>query len=99
MPSRPSEGRNVPRAATGVQEWTGMATWLDSRARPVTGGFALESTLSYISVNTEMVKKAMRVLVLGGSGFLGRHVVAAVDARGHDAIVGSREPAVRSMLP
>ena len=32
----------------------------------------------------------MRVLVLGGSGFLGRHVVAALRERGHSAIVGSR---------
>lgn len=33
----------------------------------------------------------MRVLVLGGAGFLGRHVVAALAARGHDVIVGSRD--------
>lgn len=34
----------------------------------------------------------MRVLVLGGTGFLGRHVVAALDARGHEVVVGSRYP-------
>jgi NADH dehydrogenase len=34
----------------------------------------------------------MRVLVLGGAGFIGRHAVAAVVARGHEAIVGSRHP-------
>jgi NADH dehydrogenase len=33
----------------------------------------------------------MRVLVLGGAGFLGRHVVAALAARGHDVAIGSRD--------
>src|SRR5258706_10073439 len=35
----------------------------------------------------------MRILVLGGTGFIGRHVVAALIARGHEAIVGTRRPA------
>ena len=34
----------------------------------------------------------MRVLVLGGAGFLGRHVVAALAARGHGVVIGSRDP-------
>lgn len=34
----------------------------------------------------------MRVLVLGGVGFIGRQVVTALIARGHDAIVGTRHP-------
>lgn len=33
-----------------------------------------------------------RVLVLGGAGFIGRHVVAALLERGHEAIVGTRHP-------
>jgi len=33
----------------------------------------------------------MRVLVLGGAGFLGRHVVAALAARGHGVVIGSRD--------
>jgi NADH dehydrogenase len=33
-----------------------------------------------------------RVLVLGGAGFIGRHVVAALQARGCEVIVGSRHP-------
>jgi uncharacterized protein YbjT (DUF2867 family) len=32
----------------------------------------------------------MKVLVLGGAGFLGRHVTAALLRNGHDAVVGSR---------
>lgn len=36
---------------------------------------------------------SVRVLILGGAGFVGRHVVAAVMARGHEAIVGTRHPA------
>ena len=32
----------------------------------------------------------MRVLVLGGAGFLGRHVVAALEARGHGVTIGMR---------
>ena len=33
----------------------------------------------------------MRVLVLGGAGFLGRHVVCALAARGHHVVIGSRD--------
>jgi NADH dehydrogenase len=39
----------------------------------------------------------MRVLVLGGAGFLGRHVVAALEARGHTAIIGSRRSGPRGL--
>jgi uncharacterized protein YbjT (DUF2867 family) len=35
----------------------------------------------------------MRILVLGGAGFIGRHVAAALAARGDEVIVGSRRPA------
>jgi len=42
----------------------------------------------------------MRVLVLGGAGFIGRHVTAALKARGHAVIIGSRHPArARRRLP
>jgi uncharacterized protein YbjT (DUF2867 family) len=42
----------------------------------------------------------MRVLVLGGAGFIGRHVAAALKARGHAVIVGSRAPQrARRRLP
>jgi len=34
----------------------------------------------------------MRALVLGGSGFLGRHVVTAMRARGMSVVIGSRHP-------
>ena len=35
----------------------------------------------------------MRVLVLGGTGFIGRHVAAALLARGHEVCIGTRHPA------
>ena len=34
----------------------------------------------------------MRVLVLGGAGFIGRHAVAALLARKHEVVIGSRFP-------
>jgi NADH dehydrogenase len=37
----------------------------------------------------------MRVLVLGGAGFLGRHVVAALEARGNTVVIGSRRSGPR----
>ena len=40
----------------------------------------------------------MRVLVLGGSGFLGRHVAAALIERGHRVVIGSRRQASRARL-
>lgn len=36
------------------------------------------------------------VLILGGAGFIGRHVVDALMARGHTVIVGTRHPRRRS---
>jgi len=34
----------------------------------------------------------MKVLVLGGAGFIGRHVAAALVERGHDVTIGTRAP-------
>ena len=34
----------------------------------------------------------MRVMVLGGTGFIGRHAAAALKARGHAVIIGTRHP-------
>jgi NADH dehydrogenase len=34
----------------------------------------------------------VRVLVLGGAGFIGRHVAGALAARGHRVVIGSRRP-------
>lgn len=42
----------------------------------------------------------MRVLVLSGSGFIGRHVVAALIEAGHEVVVGTRNPSrVARKLP
>ncbi|HWM42491.1 MAG TPA: NAD(P)H-binding protein [Burkholderiales bacterium] len=43
----------------------------------------------------------MTTLVLGGAGFLGRHVAAALAARGHTVVIGSRRPrrAARRLPP
>jgi len=34
----------------------------------------------------------MRILVLGGTGFIGRHAAAALRARGHAVLIGTRHP-------
>jgi NADH dehydrogenase len=33
-----------------------------------------------------------RVLILGGAGFIGRHAWAALKARGHETVIGTRRP-------
>ncbi len=35
----------------------------------------------------------MKVLILGGAGFIGRHAALALQARGHDVLIASRDPA------
>ena len=45
-----------------------------------------------------LLARAMRVLVTGGTGYLGRAVVGALAARGHDLVVFARQ-ASRSGLP
>lgn len=35
---------------------------------------------------------AMRILVLGGAGFIGRHTVSAMLRRAHEVVIGTREP-------
>jgi nucleoside-diphosphate-sugar epimerase len=35
----------------------------------------------------------LRVLVAGGEGFVGRHIVVALEAAGHEVIAGVRQPA------
>jgi uncharacterized protein YbjT (DUF2867 family) len=51
---------------------------------------------SYISVKTEINERTeMNVLVLGGRGFIGRHVVAALRAAGEAVVIGSRDPSRR----
>jgi NADH dehydrogenase len=43
----------------------------------------------------------MTTLVLGGAGFLGRHIAAALAARGHTVVIGTRRPrrAARRLPP
>lgn len=41
---------------------------------------------------TQPSQQALRVLVLGGTGFIGRHVVAALLHQGITVIIGSRDP-------
>ncbi len=57
--------------------------------------------ISYISVKTEIKEltsdesaKDMKVLVIGGAGFIGRSVVAALIARGANVMVGTRRPKI-----
>jgi len=41
----------------------------------------------------------VKILVLGGAGFLGRHVTAALLRRGHAAVIGSRDPRRARPMP
>lgn len=41
----------------------------------------------------------MRILVLGGRGFIGRHAVRALQRRGHEVITGTRHPGAAHACP
>ena len=44
------------------------------------------------SAPTFLAPLPWRVLVLGGTGFIGRHAVASLLARGHSVVIGTRRP-------
>jgi uncharacterized protein YbjT (DUF2867 family) len=52
--------------------------------------------ISYISVKTELkemwLMRKLTVLVIGGAGFIGRSVVAALVVRGVEVVIGTRRP-------
>ena len=45
-----------------------------------------------MKVQYNQIVSKSSVLVLGGSGFIGRHVVSALIKQGHQVIIGSRQP-------
>jgi uncharacterized protein YbjT (DUF2867 family) len=46
----------------------------------------------FAAVDTTITERTHRVLVLGGTGFIGRHVVAALHRSRAHVLIGSREP-------
>ena len=42
--------------------------------------------------DASQTRPALRVLVLGGTGFIGRHAAAALNASGAEVVIGSRHP-------
>ena len=46
----------------------------------------------FAAVETTVTERTHRVLVLGGTGFIGRHVVAALHSSRARVLIGSREP-------
>lgn len=49
-------------------------------------------TLAVTNPETNIAQLTLRVLVLGGTGFIGRHVVAALHASQAHVLIGSRQP-------
>ena len=45
------------------------------------------------AADLQLIREHMaRVLILGGAGFIGRHAWAALRARGHETVIGTRRP-------
>jgi uncharacterized protein (TIGR01777 family) len=69
----------------GVQE----AGILDTRAGPEPDEFLLSWLMEGLAVLRYPV--SMRILIAGGSGFLGRHLTAALSSAGHQVVVLTRQ--------
>ena len=90
----PSEASTA--AAWRNPKWLTRVVLLALAARPVKHG---QSNVALDRAPAPGLTRPVRILVTGGSGFVGRHVCEDLAGRGHEVIASIRSPAAARRLP